>query len=706
LNLTGAAASNWSITSGGLTINSTSAALTLQTTTSGTIALTSAGATNITSAAASTWTHSGGGWALNSTSQPISITTSYAGAATTPLTISDTYSNTTGAGQGILITTAATGAGGTGGNLTLSTTKTSGTAGNIVLNSGGAINHTSAAASTWTHSGGAFAINSTGQNITLSTGTSGAIILNSAGSITPTSAGAVTWTHSGGAWLLQSTGQNATIQTLTSGTIALTSAGATNITSAAASTWTHSGGAWALTSTNQPVTISTMTSGAINLTAAAASNIVITTSTTGLTQVSGNFQITGGTAGVTGTFNSTTTAPLNTNVTRLNYEGSLYATQFVLASTSPSSLIAGAIYGGTTAPSSTQQININGNLYSTSLNTVNDVTINGFTVGKGAGSVASNTVFGIGALASNSTGANNTAIGSAALDAVASSAGSTAVGANALTLSTGANNTALGYNAGTAITTGTNNVVIGQGTGATNLTTGSNNIVIGSGVDLSASGNSNEIDIGNSSITSLRVAGVEIWNSTSGLIGGSSSGGLTAGATQTGFINYNGTTPSAGQWHGGSTAPLAGATTQLNYNGYLYATKVYNAVWNDLAEYMYKDPSDDACAGDVLVQTETGLVKSFKRAHKAVVGVYSDTYGYALGAEDKDNKYPIGLAGVVNVKVEELLEIGDLLVSGENGFAVRATDEEARTPGLVLGKVLENKKDTLVSRVKILILHI
>jgi hypothetical protein len=157
----------------------------------------------------------------------------------------------------------------------------------------------------------------------------------------------------------------------------------------------------------------------------------------------------------------------------------------------------------------------------------------------------------------------------------------------------------------------------------------------------------------------------------------------------------------AGTWDTSGTAP--DQTTRLNYNGYLYATKIYNAVYADLAEFMDKDPSDDSSPGDVLVQTERGLVKSFKRAHKAVVGVYSDSFGYALGAHKKENKYPIGLSGIVFVKVQDPMEIGDLLVSGENGFAVKATDKESKTPGIVLGKVLENKNNTFPSRIKILI---
>jgi fibronectin-binding autotransporter adhesin len=220
----------------------------------------------------------------------------------------------------------------------------------------------------------------------------------------------------------------------------------------------------------------------------------------------------------------------------------------------------------------------------------------------------------------------------------------------------------------------------------------------GSGAGLT--GTASSLSIGGSAATvtgATQTAITSVGSGTNTLtIAGTGGLNLTASSATTGVGNFFKT----------SATPVPTGTTNAAYDGYFWATKIYNAVWNDLAEYMVKDPDDISEPGDVLVQTQTGLVKSFRRAHKAVVGVYSDTYGYALGAADKDTKYPVGLAGVVRVKVAESLEIGDLLVSGENGFAVRATEDEARTPGLVLGKVLEEKTDSLVSRIKILILHI
>ena len=49
--------------------------------------------------------------------------------------------------------------------------------------------------------------------------------------------------------------------------------------------------------------------------------------------------------------------------------------------------------------------------------------------------------------------------------------------------------------------------------------------------------------------------------------------GQTAGSTTSGYLQYAGTTKTAGQLDGGTTAPTN--TTRLNYDGYLYATRFY-----------------------------------------------------------------------------------------------------------------------------------
>jgi len=120
---------------------------------------------------------------------------------------------------------------------------------------------------------------------------------------------------------------------------------------------------------------------------------------------------------------------------------------------------------------------------------------------------SNNTAVGTSALDSNTTGTANTAIGKDALQATTTVANQTAVGYSALYVSTGAGNTAVGSLAGQSITGGTSNTVIGYDSG-TALTTGSNNTAIGNGAAPTSASVSNEVTIGNTSITRFRVPGI------------------------------------------------------------------------------------------------------------------------------------------------------------------------------------------------------
>ncbi len=119
------------------------------------------------------------------------------------------------------------------------------------------------------------------------------------------------------------------------------------------------------------------------------------------------------------------------------------------------------------------------------------------------------------------TGYYNTCVGMKAGQAGGGSGYSTSVGYKALWLATSYRNTALGYQAGDSITTGNNNIVIGYEADASSATV------------------SNEITLGNASITSLRIPGLQssatngqvlTYNSTNGDIEFADAGGGGASA--------------------------------------------------------------------------------------------------------------------------------------------------------------------------------
>ena len=122
--------------------------------------------------------------------------------------------------------------------------------------------------------------------------------------------------------------------------------------------------------------------------------------------------------------------------------------------------------------------------------------------------------------------------------------------------------------------------------------------------------------------------------------------------------------------------------------------KVHNAVYNDMAEFMECiDYSVEP--GDILIETGDGLSKCETPRDRRVIGVYSDTYGFALGGQDKETTHmvPVGLSGRVLVKAEGIIEPGDLLVAGSKpGYASAIKGNP--TTGTVIGKALERFDDT------------
>jgi hypothetical protein len=113
------------------------------------------------------------------------------------------------------------------------------------------------------------------------------------------------------------------------------------------------------------------------------------------------------------------------------------------------------------------------------------------------------------ALGANTSGTGNTAVGKDAALLVVTGAYNVAIGWTALDAATTSNNTAVGASALGALTSGANNVALGFQAGDS-LTTGSNNTVIGYDADVSAVGVSNEITLGNSSVTSFRIPGLTL----------------------------------------------------------------------------------------------------------------------------------------------------------------------------------------------------
>ena len=137
----------------------------------------------------------------------------------------------------------------------------------------------------------------------------------------------------------------------------------------------------------------------------------------------------------------------------------------------------------------------------------------------------------------------------------------------------------------------------------------------------------------------------------------------------------------SGEFYKSDEAPSS--QTIGKFDGYLYATRVYNAVWNDYAELFEK--GEDIEFDHLAYVKEDGKVYSAGEPSN-VVGIVTNNYGHLLGGDgDPDSKdyIPISLAGRVPVEVSEEIKVGDMVAANKNGTCRKATKEDF---GCIVGK--------------------
>ncbi len=124
-----------------------------------------------------------------------------------------------------------------------------------------------------------------------------------------------------------------------------------------------------------------------------------------------------------------------------------------------------------------------------------------------------------------------------------------------------------------------------------------------------------------------------------------------------------------GEFYSGTSNPTN--STRINYDGYFYATRVYNAVWNDFADYQ---PllEDIYIPGYCYYETGSGIKKCFKRRQRGVVGVCSDTFGISVGQDSNKHQIPMAVSGWVLAHVDKDYKPGTALINDKNGKLTKA----------------------------------
>lgn len=143
-------------------------------------------------------------------------------------------------------------------------------------------------------------------------------------------------------------------------------------------------------------------------------------------------------------------------------------------------------------------------------------------------------------------------------------------------------------------------------------------------------------------------------------------------------------------------------TKNVNCDGTITANKVYNAVWNDLAEGYI--PGEKLEPGMIVEVREDGKVYKASALSKTIVGVISDEYAACYGASQEEiesgKKVAVGLIGKIHVYVNGSVQVGQRIVAIGDGLA--GASSGSISFGLV-GKALETSKESGIHKVLCLI---
>lgn len=125
-------------------------------------------------------------------------------------------------------------------------------------------------------------------------------------------------------------------------------------------------------------------------------------------------------------------------------------------------------------------------------------------------------------------------------------------------------------------------------------------------------------------------------------------------------------------------------------NGYIHANRVYNAVWNDYAEYRTYNDGETPYGRVICENGDDSVSLSTKRLQPGAM-ICSDTFGTCMG--DENGGIPIAVAGRVLAYPLEPREefnffIGQAVCAGPNGtVSIMTKDEVKEYPECVVGYI-------------------
>ena len=235
-----------------------------------------------------------------------------------------------------------------------------------------------------------------------------------------------------------------------------------------------------------------------------------------------------------------------------------------------------------------------------------------------------------------------------------------------------------GWSAGGDITESTDNKVT-----RFNGTTG----LQGSGVEIDDSDNV-------TGVVSLNLIAIGVNNTLAryDLTGGIQDSGISIDDSDNVTGQNSLTMTSCGIMNAGSTPSGVSA---MEYNGYFYATRVYNAVFNDIADFQALKMDEPLDYGKCYIESYEGLKLPTERCEMGVSGIATNTYGYGVGTNKEMVQVPIAVCGWVLAYVDKVYKSGTPLTNDKNGNLTEMTHEERiNTPERLIATFSREEKAT------------
>ena len=150
--------------------------------------------------------------------------------------------------------------------------------------------------------------------------------------------------------------------------------------------------------------------------------------------------------------------------------------------------------------------------------------------------------------------------------------------------------------------------------------------------------------------------------------------------------------------------------TTMSTRGTFTASAVYNAVWNDYAEFFPRGEATEA--GDIIaldVDADGEVYVKATEGSECVVGVHSDTFGHLIGGDEVKpeedfveknlpNYIPVGLCGRVRVKFKGTAKKGMRVVPSDTPGVGRAYDKLKDSRDSIIGYLVESDAQETIRR--------